>query len=80
MSYDKYDKRLESLVVETITHWSPEINNISEQDKVSLAKAIHEHPELATRIRYERMHTGMLREITLTVADLERLYAMRVNG
>ncbi|MCA9099347.1 MAG: hypothetical protein KDA36_13215 [Planctomycetaceae bacterium] len=80
MAYDKYDPRLESIVVETSTVWSPELSNITDQDKVSLARAIHEHPELATKIRYERMHTGMMREITVTVADLERVYAMRLGG
>jgi len=80
MAYDKFDPRLESIVVETSTVWSPELSTISDQDKTSLAKAIHEHPELAAKIRYERMHTGMMREITVTVADLERIYAMRVNG
>lgn len=80
MAYDKYDPRLESIVVETSTIWSPELSSISEQDKNSLARAIHEHPELASKIRYERMHTGFMREITVTVADLERVYALRVNG
>lgn len=80
MSYDKYDKRLESLVVETVTHWSPEINKISEQDKTWLATAIHAKPELASKVHYERMHTGFTREITVTVADLERLYEQKVTG
>lgn len=79
MAYDKYDKRLESLVVETVTHWSPEINKISEQDKAWLATAIHAKPELAANVRYERMHTGFTREITVTVADLERLYEQKVT-
>ena len=80
MSYDKYDRRLESLVMETRTMWDPEIGKLPEEDKVWLARAVHAAPEKAAKINYERSHTGFVREITVTVADLERLYQEKTGG
>ena len=76
-AYNKFDPRVDSLVVETRTNWAPEVVGLSEEDKTWLAKAIHAHPQLAGKISYERMHTGFAREITVTTADIERLYASR---
>lgn len=39
-----------------------------------LSTLIHSKPELATQIFYERAHTGFTREITVTRADVERLF------
>lgn len=78
--YKKYDPRLESLVMETVTHWDPEVGDLSEQDKAWLARAIHAEPEKASNIQYERSHTGFTRTITVTVADIERLYQERYTG
>jgi hypothetical protein len=74
---DKYDARRETLVIETRTSWSPELAGLTEADKRWLAQAVHEHPEKASKISYEREHTGFAREITVTVADVERLYRER---
>jgi hypothetical protein len=74
---DKYDPRRESLVMETRTNWDPALGNLSEADKEWLAHAVHEQPEKAAKIVYERSHTGFAREITVTVADVERLYRER---
>jgi hypothetical protein len=85
-SYNKYDPRLESLVVETSTFFAPEIeaelatleadpktsNHFATRD--AIARAVHREPEKATQINYERQHTGFRREITVTSADLERIY------
>ena len=38
-----------------------------------LARAIHAEPQKAAKISYERSHTGFVREITITVADVQRL-------
>ena len=76
----KYDPRLESLVVETRTLWDPAIGDISEEDRRWLAASLHQHPELASKIQYERAHTGFTREITVTVADIERLYQERLSS
>jgi hypothetical protein len=73
-SYDKYDPRLESLVMETRTLWDPQVGNLSTEDKAWLASEVHKHPERAAKITYERSHTGFAREITVTVSDVERIY------
>jgi hypothetical protein len=76
-SYDKFDARLDSLVVETTTAWGDDVADLSQEDRLWLARAIHEKPQLASKIHYERTHTGFTREITITSADIERLYADR---
>ncbi len=79
MAEEKYDPRRETLVMETRTLWDPELGNLSAADKALLAEAVHAHPEKAARIAYERSHTGFVREITVTVADVERLYRERAG-
>jgi len=74
-----YDARRETLVMETRTNWDPELAGLSDQDKEWLAQAVHEHPDKAAKIGYERSHTGFVREITVTVADVERLYRERAT-
>jgi hypothetical protein len=74
---DKYDARRETLVMETRTNWDEELAGLSPADKEWLARAVHEHPDKAARIAYERSHTGFVREITVTRADVERLYRDR---
>lgn len=78
-SYNKFDPRLESLVMETRTNWDPEIGDLAEEDKAWLAVAVHQQPREAANVQYERSHTGFAREITVTVADIERLYDERVS-
>lgn len=72
--YNKFDRRLESLVVETRTNYAPDITGLSAEDSRWVSKAIHEKPQLASQISYERTHTGFIREITVTVNDVARLY------
>ena len=79
-AYNKYDRRLESLVMEERTLWDPDIGEISDDDKHWLAHAVHQHPEHAAAIQYERSHTGFSREITVTVADVQRLYDERFGA
>jgi hypothetical protein len=77
--YNKYDLRLDSLVMEAKTLWDPDIGELSEEDKTWLAEQVHQEPEQAAKIAYERSHTGFTREITVTVADIERLYDRKIN-
>lgn len=74
---EKFDPRRETLVMETRTLWDPSLGKLSEADKAWLTEAVHRHPEKAAKIGYERSHTGFIREITVTVADVERLYRER---
>ena len=79
-AYNKYDARVDSLVVETVTHWDDEVGEISPEDKSWLSRAVHQSPEQASKISYERAHTGFTRMITVTVDDIERLYNERVSS
>ncbi len=63
--------------METRTSWDPSLGSLSENDKEWLARAVQEQPEKAAKISYERSHTGFVRDITVTVADVERLYRER---
>jgi hypothetical protein len=76
---EKYDARRETLVMETRTNWDPELASLSAEDKEWLSQAVQLHPEKAAKIAYERSHTGFVREITVTVADVERLYRERAT-
>jgi len=76
----KFDPRLEALVMETRTEWDPAIGELSEEDRRWLAAAVHQEPQLASKIEYERSHTGFARTITVTVDDIARLYEERVGG
>lgn len=80
MAYDAYDARLETLVMETITNWDPALAKLADDDKLWLSQALHADPKLASKVKYERTHTGFTREITVTPADVERLYQQKVGG
>lgn len=77
--YEKYDARVDSLVMENLTSWDPSLVNLSADDKRYLAAALHAAPKLASKIKYERTHTGFSREITVTPADVERLYQQKLS-
>ncbi len=77
MADDKYDARREGLVMETRTFWEPELQALPPADKAWLAHAVHASADKASKIAYDRSHTGFVREITVTVADVERLYRER---
>ncbi len=79
-AHEKYDPRVDSLVMETRTYWDPSVGAISEADQRWLADALHREPSKASRIAYERAHTGFVREITVTVDDIARLYRERFDG
>ncbi len=73
-AYTKYDPRVDSLVIETRTAWDSAVGELSDEDRAWLAAQVHRHPEQAAKISYERMHTGFSREITVTTADVTRIY------
>ncbi len=77
--FNKYDARVDQLVIETRTLWDPSVGKLEDADRAWLSKAIHQAPELATKIEYHRAHTGFAREITVTVEDIQRLYQSRLT-
>ena len=72
--YDKYDARVDSLVIENRTEWDPSVGTLTEEDKNFLAKMVHRAPAKAKKIAYWRSHTGFTREITVTADDIARIY------
>ena len=78
--YNKYDPRVDSLVMESLTHWDPSVGKLSDEDKTVLARLVHRAPEKAAKISYFRSHTGFTREITVTVDDIARIYDEQTAG
>lgn len=74
---DKFDPRIDSLVIETRTNWDPSVGTLTEEDRRWVARSIHENPQLAADVSYERSHTGFTRTIRVTLADIQRLYLNR---
>lgn len=75
--YTKYDPRVDSLVMESVTHWDPSVGKLTDEDKALLSRAVHQDPAKAKKISYYRSHTGFTREITVTVDDIARIYEER---
>jgi len=73
----KFDPRIDALVMETRTNWDPSVGSLSDEDRCWVSKSIHEQPQLASQIAYERSHTGFTRTITVTLEDIQRLYLSR---
>ncbi len=71
---DKFDPRIDSLVMETRTVWDKSVGNLSDEDRRWVAQSIHDQPQLASKVSYERTHTGFARTIHVTVEDIQRLY------
>jgi len=71
---DKFDPRVDSLVMETKTVWDKSVGNLSDEDRRWVAQSIHQQPQLASKVSYERTHTGFARVIHVTVDDIQRLY------
>jgi hypothetical protein len=78
--YNKYDPRVDSLVMESLTAWDPSVGKLSDEDKVLLARTVHQSPEKASKVAYFRSHTGFTREITVTVDDIARIYEEQTVG
>ncbi len=78
--YNKFDARVDSLVVETLTRWAPDVaGQLGPDEQAVIAKAIHAAPRLATEVAYDRAHTGFTRTITVHAADIERIYLQNVG-
>lgn len=77
--YNKYDARVDSLVIESRTLWDSSVGKLSEEDKSFLAKMVHQAPAKAAKIAYWRSHTGFSREITVTADDIARIYDEQIQ-
>lgn len=73
----KFDPRVDDLVMETRTLWDDSVGELSAEDRQWVSHEIHQHPELASNVSYERSHTGFTRLITVSLEDIQRLYLSR---
>jgi hypothetical protein len=70
---DTFDPYRERLIIETETVWPAEYDHLSRMEKARLEMKLHSEPDKAANLEYVRLHTGFLRRITVTQADLDRL-------
>ena len=81
MAGKKFDPRVDSLVVETVTLWDEGVaDELTDEEKKIISEAIHQRPQLASKIQYERAHTGFTRIITVTEEDIARLYEQNISA
>ena len=76
----KFDPRVDDLVMETRTLWDSSVSDLSDDDRAWVAQEIHKSPEQASKISYDRSHTGFTRVITVTLEDIQRLYLSKEQG
>jgi DNA anti-recombination protein RmuC len=70
---DKFDPYREALVMEQVTHWGDTFDDLDESERERLARLLHDTPEKASELVYQRTHTGFCRVITVTEEDIQRL-------
>ncbi len=70
-----FDPYREALVVETNTNWPDDLADAprGEAERRRIAEQLHAEPAQAAELEYIRLHTGFIRQITVTPADFERL-------
>jgi hypothetical protein len=70
---DKFDPYREALIMETVTIWPEEYDELEPEEKERLEERLHADPESASALEYVRVHTGFCRKITVTEDDLQRV-------
>lgn len=70
---DEFDPYREALVMEEITIWPEEYDTWDPAERARLERLLHEQPQEAASLEYERLHSGFARKIVVTPADVERL-------
>lgn len=70
---NEFDPYREALVIETATIWPDDYDDWEPADRYRIEEALHAEPAQASQMEYVRMHTGFLRQITVTPADIQRL-------
>ena len=70
-----FDLYREALVVDTKTVWPDDLPAAPHDalQRERIAGRLHAEPAKAAELEYVRLHTGFVREITVTAADLQRL-------
>lgn len=70
---NEYDPYREALVMEVTTVWPEDYDDWEPTDRRRIEEKLHADPASASQMEYVRMHTGFLRQITVTADDIERL-------
>lgn len=70
---DKFDPYREALIVETVTEWPDEYQEMDPREKQKIAEKLHADAENASNLEYVRMHTGFCRTIHVTADDVARV-------
>ena len=68
-----FDSYREALVMEELTIWPDDFDDIEPSERQRLEKLLHASAEESAEMTYRRMHTGFLRQITVTQTDLQRV-------
>ncbi|QDU63864.1 hypothetical protein Pan216_47450 [Planctomycetes bacterium Pan216] len=71
---NQFDQRRETLVVEQKTTWPTDLD-LPHGEKVRIATLLHASPSETKKLDYVRCPSGMIRHITVTQEDLDRLKA-----
>lgn len=69
-----FDPYREALVIEPKTVWPGDLPDAppDEPERQRIADRLHAEPSQAAELEYVRLHTGFIRQITVTAADLQR--------
>jgi hypothetical protein len=70
---NEFDPYREALVMEAATIWPDEYDDWEPVDRRRIEEQLHADPAKASQMEYVRMHTGFVRQITVTPEDLQRL-------
>jgi hypothetical protein len=70
---NEYDPYREALVVETNTLWPEAYDEWDDDLRYQVELKLHSEPKACKELRYDRMHTGFARVISVTPDDLARL-------
>ena len=70
---DKFDRYREALVVETVTDWPAEVNDMDPATRDEIQRKLHADAAACSQLEYIRLPTGFCRKITVTTEDIKRL-------
>ena len=70
---NEFDSYREALVMEEVTEWPDDFDDIEASERQRLEKLLHASAEDSAELTYERSHTGFVRRITVTESDLRRI-------
>ena len=70
---NEFDPYREALVMEATTIWPDDYDDWEPTDRRRIEEQLHAEPAKASELEYIRMHSGFLRQISVTPADIQRL-------